>query len=200
MLTRLLGLQEYETIWRQMQHFTLNRQDDTPDELWLVEHYPVYTLGLNGKREHLINPGQIPVVACDRGGQVTYHGPGQAVVYALLDLNRLKLQTRQLVTQLEQAMITVLADVNIVAYARSEAPGVYVDDKKIGSVGIRIKKNCSYHGLSLNNQMALDAFDGINPCGYSGLKMTQLADLGVFIETTDLAQRVARQLIIQLML
>ena len=142
---------------------------------------------MNGKREHLLSAGAIPVINSDRGGQVTYHGPGQLIIYALLDMKRLNLGVRRLVTILEQAMIDTLALYNIAAVARADAPGVYVNDKKIGSIGIRIKKNCSYHGLSLNNYMDLRPFDHINTCGYSGLEVTQLADLGVTISTAELA-------------
>jgi lipoyl(octanoyl) transferase len=187
---RNLGLQNYESIWRDMQQFTQNRSHETPDEIWVVEHFPVYTLGLNGKREHLLNTGNIPVVNSDRGGQVTYHAPGQLVIYTLLDIKRLNLGIRQLVTILEQAMISALAEYGIIAVSRADAPGVYVNDKKIGSIGLRIKKNCSYHGLSLNNDMDLRPFDHINTCGYSELKVTQLSDLGVTISTNQLASTV----------
>jgi len=187
---RNLGLQDYETTWQAMQRFTQERKGDTPDELWVVEHFPVYTLGLNGKREHLLNTGNIPVINSDRGGQVTYHGPGQLVIYTLLDIKRIKINIRELVTLLEFAMITTLAGHGIIAVARADAPGVYVNDKKIGSIGLRIKKNCSYHGLSLNNNMDLRPFDHINTCGYSGLKVTQLADLGVAVSTKQLASSV----------
>jgi lipoyl(octanoyl) transferase len=189
---RNLGLQGYESIWQAMQRFTLERSADTADELWVVEHFPVYTLGLNGKREHLLNTGNIPVIHTDRGGQVTYHGQGQLVVYTLLDIKRLNLGVRQLVTVLEHAMISALAEYEINAVSRAEAPGVYVDDKKIGSVGLRIKKNCSYHGLSLNNDMDLHPFDHINTCGYSDLKVTQLSDLGVNISIGQLAGSVTQ--------
>jgi len=150
-----LGLQDYETTWQAMQRFNDQRTVVTSDELWIVEHHPVYTLGLNGKTEHLLNIGDIPVVKCDRGGQVTYHGPGQVVIYTLLDVQRLQLNARSLVTILEQAMITSLAQLGIEAIARPEAPGVYVNGQKIGSIGLRIKKQGSYHGLSLNNAMDL---------------------------------------------
>jgi len=185
--TRFLGIQNYQATWRAMQQFTENRTWDTPDEIWVVEHDPVYTLGLNGKREHLLDTGSIPVVHCDRGGQVTYHGPGQLVVYPLLDMKRSKLGVRPLVTLLEEAMIQTLALYRIAANARADAPGVYVDGKKIGSVGIRIKKNCSYHGLSLNNYVDLSPFKGINPCGYSNMEVTRLADLGVNLSNEELA-------------
>ncbi len=184
---RNLGLQNYETVWQNMQQFTQDRNAETADELWIVEHFPVYTLGLNGKREHLLNTGSIPVINSDRGGQVTYHAPGQLIIYTLLDMKRKNLGVRQLVTLLEQAMIDTLALYNIAAIARADAPGVYVNDKKIGSIGIRIKNNCSYHGLSLNNHMDLSPFDHINTCGYSGLEVTQLADLGVTISNAELA-------------
>ncbi|WP_394753654.1 lipoyl(octanoyl) transferase LipB [Crenothrix sp.] len=192
---RHLGIQDYEPIWRDMQQFTVNRTPETEDELWIVEHPPVYTLGLSGKREHLLNTGNIPIIQSDRGGQVTYHGPGQVVIYTLLDLTRLKLNIRQLVSLLEQAMIDVLSSYDIDSKARADAPGVYVGAKKIGSIGIRIKKNCSYHGLSLNNNMDLRPFSGINPCGYADLKVTQLADLGIIINTGELANQVAHALI-----
>jgi len=193
--TRNLGLQDYVTIWQDMQRFNQDRNADTADQLWIVEHFPVYTLGLNGKREHLLNTGNIPVVNSDRGGQATYHGPGQLVIYTLLDINRLNLGVRQLVTILEQAMICTLAQYGIVAVSRADAPGVYVNDKKIGSIGLRIKKNCSYHGLSLNNDMDLRPFDHINPCGYSGLKVTQISDLGITISTSQLASSVIQSIL-----
>ena len=193
--TRNLGLQDYVTTWQDMQRFNQDRNADTADQLWIVEHFPVYTLGLNGKREHLLNTGNIPVVNSDRGGQATYHGPGQLVIYTLLDINRLNLGVRQLVTILEQAMISTLAQYGIVAVSRADAPGVYVNDKKIGSIGLRIKKNCSYHGLSLNNDMDLRPFDHINPCGYSGLKVTQISDLGITISTSQLASSVIQSIL-----
>jgi lipoyl(octanoyl) transferase len=189
---RHLGLQDYETVWQDMQRFTQERNADTADELWIVEHAPVYTLGLNGKREHLLDTGNIPVINTDRGGQVTYHGPGQLVIYTLLDINRLKINSRELVTLLECAMISALAEYGIIAVARADAPGVYVQAEKIGSIGLRIKKNGSYHGLSLNNDMDLRPFDHINTCGYSDLKVTQLADLGVTVSTNQLASSVIR--------
>jgi len=187
---RNLGLRNYESIWRDMQQFTQNRSHETPDEIWVVEHFPVYTLGLNGKREHLLNAGNIPVINSDRGGQVTYHGPGQLVIYTLLDIKRLNLGIRQLVTILEQGMINTLALHGITSVSRADAPGVYVNGKKIGSIGLRIKKNCSYHGLSLNNDMDLRPFDHINTCGYSDLNVTQLSDFGITISTNQLASSV----------
>ncbi len=194
LIIRHLGLQHYEPIWHDMQHFTQQRTPETADELWIVEHFPVYTLGLNGKREHLLKPTTLPLVQSDRGGQITYHAPGQVVIYTLLDIKRLQLNIRQLVTVLEQAMISVLAHYGINALAKTDAPGVYVDGQKIGSVGLRIKNNCSYHGLSLNNALDLQPFATINTCGYAGLKVTQLADLGVTVNTSALALLVVNAL------
>lgn len=173
-----------------MRRFTEERNANTADELWIIEHNPVYTLGLNGKREHLLNTGGIPVINTDRGGQVTYHGPGQLVIYTLLDINRLNINIRRLVTILEHAMIDTLAQHGIIAVSRADAPGVYVNGKKIGSIGLRIKKNCSYHGLSLNNDMDLRPFDHINTCGYPGLEVTQLSSLGIAIGTHQLASSI----------
>ncbi|ASF45611.1 lipoyl(octanoyl) transferase LipB [Methylovulum psychrotolerans] len=186
-ILRHLNHQPYADTWQAMQAFTQQRSADTPDELWTVEHPPVYTLGLSGKREHLLNIGDIPVVHSDRGGQVTYHGPGQVIIYTLIDIKRLPINIRELVTLLENAMIAALSDYGISAQARADAPGVYVQGKKIGSIGLRIKNHCSYHGLSLNNAMDLRPFTLINPCGYAGLAMTQLADLGVHVATAEAA-------------
>ena len=194
MILRHLGMQNYEVTWQAMQLFNLQRDAETPDEFWIVEHFPVYTLGLNGKREHLLNTGTIPVINSDRGGQVTYHGPGQLVIYTLLDIKRLNLNVRQLVTALEHSVISVLIDYGIIAKSKVEAPGVYVNDAKIASIGLRIKKNCSYHGLSINNDMDLKPFDNINTCGYSGLKVTQLSDLGVKVSSMQLADSVIQAL------
>jgi lipoyl(octanoyl) transferase len=184
---RRLGLQDYQQTWQAMQDFTLQRGDQTADELWIVEHPPVFTLGLNGKREHLLNPGIIPVISTDRGGQVTYHGPGQLVIYTLLDINRRKLGVRQLVTLLEQTVIAALRQYGVAAEARVEAPGAYCNGKKIASIGLRIKKGCSYHGFSVNNDMDLSPFDAINTCGFPGLEVTQLADYNVRIANHELA-------------
>lgn len=192
---RNLSLQDYESVWQDMQRFTQNRDAETPDEIWITEHPPVYTLGLNGKPEHLLDTGDIPVINSDRGGQVTYHGPGQLVIYTLIDIKRLNLGVRSLVTTLEQAMISALAQHGIIAAARADAPGVYVNGKKIGSIGLRIKKNCSYHGLSINNQMDLHPFNHINTCGYSGLEVTQLADLGVTVSNAELATLITQAII-----
>ncbi len=175
-IIRSLGLQEYETCWRAMQQFTEQRDENTIDEIWLLEHHPVFTQGQNGKAEHLLNPGLIPIVQVDRGGQVTYHGPGQLVAYMLIDLRRKKMNVRDIVTALENSIIHLLADYGVLAVAKREAPGVYVGKKKICSVGLRIRKGCSYHGLAFNVCMDLSPFSRINPCGFKQLEMTQLAD------------------------
>lgn len=190
-----LGQQDYETVWQQMQEFTLQRSKQTEDQIWIVEHPAVYTLGLNGKKEHLLRNSTIPVVETDRGGQVTYHDFGQLVVYCLLDLERLQMGVRDMVTLLEQAMIASLSQYGITANAKPEAPGVYVQNKKIGSVGLRVKKGCCYHGLSLNNAMDLTPFNDINTCGYPALDVTQLADLGVNIKTYELAVPVVHHIL-----
>ena len=189
MILRLknLGHADYRETWAAMREFTETRGPDTADELWLVEHPPVYTLGRNGDPSHILNPGGIPVVESDRGGQVTYHGPGQLVAYALFDLNRLGLGVRSLVTQLENAVIGTLSQYGIKAVAQKDAPGVYVEGKKIASLGLRIRKGCSYHGLSLNVDMDLSPFYSINPCGYPGLEVTSLAKLGVPVRTVEVA-------------
>ncbi len=179
LIIRNLGLREYIPVWREMQAFTAARTQDTPDELWIVEHPPVFTLGLNGKAEHLLNPGDIPVVEVDRGGQVTYHGPGQLVIYTLLDIQRRHLGVKELVRDIEQAIIALLADYGIQAAGREDAPGVYVAGAKIAALGLRIKKGRTYHGLALNISMDLGPFTQINPCGYAGMPVTQTRDLGI---------------------
>jgi lipoyl(octanoyl) transferase len=175
---RWLGQVDYEPTWRAMQQFTEQRGPDSPDELWLLEHPPVFTLGMNADRSHLLAPGDIPVVPIDRGGQVTYHGPGQLVVYPLVDIRRAGLGVRDLITALERAVIRYLAVKGVTAELRPQAPGVYVGSRKIASVGLRIRRGGSYHGLAFNMQMDLAPFGRINPCGYAGLQMTQLADFG----------------------
>lgn len=175
---RRLGRVEYEPTWRAMQRFTEERSPGTADEIWLLEHPPVFTLGANASRAHLLAPGDIPVVQIDRGGQVTYHGPGQLVVYPLIDLKRLGLGIRDFVTALERAVIGLAAQFGIAAESRRSAPGVYVGGEKLASVGVRVRRNGSYHGLALNVALDLEPFSRINPCGYQGLKMTQLAALG----------------------
>lgn len=179
LLLRRLGRCEYRPVFDAMRAFTDGRAATTPDELWWVEHPPVFTQGVAGKPEHLLAPGDIPVVRADRGGQVTYHGPGQLVVYCLLDVRRLGLGARALVTILEQAVIELLAAHGIVAQARPNAPGVYLEGAKVASLGLRIRQGRSYHGLSLNVAMDLEPFSRINPCGYPGLRVTQLRDFGV---------------------
>jgi len=174
---RRLGLVEYEPTWRAMQRFTDERDATTPDEIWFLEHPPVFTLGMNASRAHVLAPGDIPVVQIDRGGQVTYHGPGQLVVYPLIDLRRAGLGVRDLVTALERSVIGLAADHGMSAEARRDAPGVYVEGRKLASVGIRVRRGASYHGLALNVRLDLEPFGRINPCGYQGLQMTQLADL-----------------------
>ena len=174
---RRLGLQQYEPTWRAMQRFTDERTASTPDEVWLLEHPPVFTLGMNASEAHVLSPGDIPVVRIDRGGQVTYHGPGQLVVYALVDLRRAGLGVRDLVTALERAVIDYTAMLGLAAQCRREAPGVYVEGSKLASVGIRVRRGASYHGIAMNVVNDLEPFDRINPCGYPGLTMTRLADL-----------------------
>lgn len=171
-----LGIKPYIEVWEAMRTFTDARTDDTPDELWIVEHPPVFTQGQAGKAEHIIDPGDIPVVQSDRGGQVTYHGPGQLVIYCLIDIKRRHIGIRALVTALEQAVISMLATLNIKAHSRCDAPGIYIEEAKICSIGLRIRKGCSYHGLALNVAMDLSPFTRINPCGFNQLTMTQLAD------------------------
>lgn len=183
LLVRQLGRRPYQPVWDAMKAFTDNRTSDTPDEFWVVEHDPVYTQGQAGKAEHLLAPGDIPVVQSDRGGQVTYHGPGQLVLYVLVDVRRSKLSVRELVTCLETAIINTLAKSDIQAYAKADAPGVYVTNElgmeaKLASLGLRIRKGCSFHGLALNINMDMTPFLRINPCGYAGMAMTQTSALG----------------------
>ena len=192
-ITRHLGVTEFETTWHAMQRFTANRSADTPDELWLTEHHPVYTLGLNRKQVRLPDHSDIPLVSTDRGGKITYHGPGQIIIYVLLDLQRNNLNIRSLVTKLEDATIALLASYGILAIAKKDAPGVYVHDlsgheAKIASLGLRIKNNCCYHGLSLNVNMDLKPFTEIDPCGYVDLKVTQTNDLGISANTDTIGK------------
>ena len=177
-LVRWLGRVEYEPTWREMQRITDTRDASTPDEIWLLEHPPVFTQGLNGNPSHVLAAGDIPVVQIDRGGQVTYHGPGQLVVYPLIDIRRAGLGVRDLVTALERAVIDYCASLGISAECRKNAPGVYVAGKKIASVGLRIRRGASYHGLAFNVNMDLEPFQRINPCGYAGLQVTCVKDLG----------------------
>jgi len=177
-LVRDLGCQPYEPVWRAMQRFTDAREADTIDELWVVEHDPVFTLGQAGKPEHVLMPGEIPVIHVDRGGQVTYHGPGQIVVYPLLDIKRLGIGVREYVHRIEQAIIDTLLEWNIIAIRREGAPGVYVGEAKIAALGIRVRRGRTFHGLAFNVAMDLEPFTRINPCGYAGLQVISLADLG----------------------
>lgn len=178
LIVRQLGRQDYDPIWQKMHLFTNQRTAETADEIWLIEHNPVFTQGQAGKPEHILDPGTIPVVYSDRGGQVTYHGPGQIVMYFLIDLRRKKLGVRDLVTCIETLVINTLKQYGIESNARADAPGVYVSDKKICSLGLRIRKGCSFHGLALNVNMDLSPFQRINPCGYEGMEMTQVSQLG----------------------
>lgn len=194
-IIRRLGRVEYEPTWRAMQAFTAVRSADTPDEIWLLEHPPVFTLGQAGKREHILTDIGVPIVAIDRGGQVTYHGPGQVVVYLLLDLRRRGYGVKELVRRLEQAAIDLLLGFGLAAQRRAGAPGVYVGDAKIAALGLRIKNGCSYHGLSLNVAMDLTPFSAINPCGYEGLAVTQTRDLGVTATATEIGELLLSYLI-----
>lgn len=178
LVVRRLGRQDYEPVWQAMHEFTDQRTEETLDEVWLVEHHPVFTQGQAGKAEHLINTGDIPVVQSDRGGQVTYHGPGQLVAYFLINLRRKKLGVRDLVSHIENLVINTLKAYNINSAARPDAPGVYVEGKKVCSLGLRIRKGCSFHGLALNVNMDLTPFLRINPCGYEGMEMVQVSQLG----------------------
>lgn len=182
-----LGRQPYEPVWRAMQAFTDRRDERTTDALWLLEHNPVYTLGQAGKLEHVLAPGDIPLVPVDRGGQVTYHGPGQLVAYPLIDLRRLHLGVRELVQRLEQVGIDLLSDFSISAERREGAPGLYVAGRKIYAIGIRVRRGCTFHGIALNAQMDLEPFLRINPCGYRGLEVTQIADLASSMPLPELA-------------
>lgn len=193
-VVRSLGQVEYEPTWRAMQDFTAQRSPDTPDEIWLLQHPPVYTQGQAGKAEHLIAATDISVVPIDRGGQITYHGPGQIVAYVLVDLRRRGYGIRELVTRLEQAVIEVLAGVGVTATRQTGAPGVYVEGAKIAALGLRVKHGCTYHGLALNVDMDLRPFAAINPCGYAGMRVTQCRDLGVSESLLSLEQSLTRAL------
>jgi lipoyl(octanoyl) transferase len=197
-IVRRLGLVDYEPTWRKMQTFTDERTTDTADEIWILQHPPVFTLGMNGDRAHLLTPGDIPIIDIDRGGQVTYHGPGQLVVYPLLDLGRLSMGVRTLVTGLEQAVISTVAHWGLEAYPRKDAPGVYVDNRKLASLGLRIRRDCSYHGLALNVDMDLEPFHRINVCGYQGMEVTQLRELGVPDSIETIARRLESEIIASL--
>jgi len=197
-IARHLGLRDYLEVWHDMQRFTNTRTPDTRDEIWLLEHSPVFTLGLNGKPEHILAPGDIPIVKCDRGGQVTYHGPGQLIIYLLLDLRRRELGVKTLVHKIEQAIIDLLQDNGIHGQRREGAPGIYVNDEKIAALGLRIRRGCCYHGLSLNVNMNLEPFFRINPCGYAGLKIVQLQNLVPDINIERISDALLQQLAQQL--
>jgi len=197
-LVKFLGRVDYAATFQAMQDFTASRTAETPDELWVVEHAPVYTLGQAGKPEHILRDVGIPVVKIDRGGQVTYHGPGQVVIYLLLDLHRLKIKVRELVTAIEQAVIDLLASHGVIAERRDGAPGVYVGDAKVAALGLRIRNGCSYHGVSLNVDMDLYPFTAINPCGYAGLKVVQTRDLNIPLTVTEAGEQLSQHLLQQL--
>ena len=197
-LIRHLGLAPYEPTWRAMQKFTDERQDATRDEIWFVEHPPVFTLGLNASREHLLAPGDIPVVQIDRGGQVTYHGPGQLMIYPLLNLRRLKLGVRDLVVALENGVIDYAANLRIAASGSRSAPGVYVEGAKLASIGLRIRRGACYHGMALNVSLDPRPFERINVCGFKDLRVTRLADLGVRSSVESVARELTPHLLRQL--
>jgi len=191
---RRLGRTEFESTWRAMQDFTTARNAEMPDEIWLTEHSPVYTLGLNRKDVRMPTRDDIPVVNTDRGGKITYHGPGQTIIYLLIDLKRKGMNVRQLVSAMENSVVTLLAEMNVPALARADAPGVYVHDKKIASVGLRLKKECCYHGIALNVDMDLSPFSAIDPCGYRGLEVTQLRDLNIHLSQAEAAEKLLKYL------
>lgn len=191
---RHLGHTEFETTWRAMQDFTTTRNAETPDEIWLTEHSPVFTLGLNRKDVRMPSRDDIPIVNTDRGGKITYHGPGQSIIYVLIDLKRKGINVRQLVSAMENAVVALLAEANIHGLARTDAPGVYVQDRKIASVGLRLKKECCYHGISLNVNMDLSPFNAIDPCGYRGLEVTQLKNLGINLSQAEAAEKLLKYL------
>ena len=194
LVVRRLGRTDYQATWRAMQDFTATRDGQTPDEIWLLEHPPVFTQGLAGRPEHLLRETGVPLVRTDRGGQITYHGPGQVIAYLLIDLARRGLKVRELVSRIEQATIDLLASLGSEGQRLAGAPGVYVGGAKIASLGLRVKGGCSYHGVSLNADMDLSPFAAINPCGYPGLKVTQLRDLGVRSDPTEVGELLLQQL------
>ncbi len=198
LIVRDLGLQPYEPIWQRMQDFTNQRDDQVVDEIWSLQHEPVFTQGQAGKEEHLLGTGDIPVVQVDRGGQVTYHGPGQAIIYLLLNLKRKKVGVRELVTVMEESIVDSLQSYGVDAYAKPDAPGVYVADAKIASLGLRVRRGCSFHGLALNLAMDLEPFLRINPCGYAGMAMTQLDQLVTEPDQAEATQRLVDNLISKL--
>ena len=195
LIVRDLGLVEYKPTLEAMRQLTAERDADTPDEIWLLQHQPVFTQGQAGKAEHVLAAGDIPVIQVERGGQVTYHGPGQLVAYLMLDLRRLGLGVRELVTAMEQSLVELLASYGVQAAPRADAPGVYVNEAKIASLGLRVRRGCSFHGLALNVDMDMEPFSRINPCGYSGLQMTQLREqVAGSVEMSEVAQRLEQTL------
>lgn len=197
-VVKRLGRVDYQSTFQAMQDFTASRTAETPDEIWIVEHPPVYTLGQAGKPEHILRDIGIPLVKIDRGGQVTYHGPGQVVIYLLLDLARLKIKVRELVTAIEQAVIDLLAEYGVTAERHAGAPGVYVGEAKIAALGLRIRNGCSYHGVSLNVDMDLSPFASINPCGYAGLKVVQTKDFNIPLTAHEAGEQLSQHLLQQL--
>jgi len=195
LVVRSLGRRQYEPLWRAMQRFTELRNETTADELWFTEHPRVFTLGLNGRREHLLAPGDIPVIQTDRGGQVTYHGPGQLMIYPLIDLKRAKLGIRDLLTALEASIVDLAASFGIEAATRADAPGVYVAGRKLASVGLRVRRGASYHGMALNVDLDLEPFSRINPCGFTDLEITDLRRLGVSESLADISRRLQQPLL-----
>ena len=195
LIVRSLGQQPYMETWEAMKAFTAERDETVTDELWCLEHPRVYTQGQAGKAEHILAPGDIPVIPVDRGGQVTYHGPGQLVIYLMIDLSRRKLGARALVDQIEQAIVRTLAELDIEAAPRADAPGVYVGESKIASLGLRVRRGCSFHGLALNVAMDMEPFRRINPCGYAGLPMSQVSDFSPDATVPELERRLAAQLV-----
>ncbi len=189
MKTVFRGRQDYVPLWREMQEFTDARDEQTPDEIWFVEHPPVFTMGLNASEEHLLAPGDIPVVQIDRGGQVTFHGPGQLMIYPLIDIRRSNIGVRNLVTALEQSVVDLAKEYDVEAQARADAPGVYVDGDKLASVGLRIRRGSSFHGMALNVNVDLEPFTRINPCGYAELQMTDLHRLGIELDLESAADK-----------
>ena len=189
MKTVFRGLQDYVPLWHEMQEFTDTRDENTPDEIWFVEHPPVFTMGLNASKEHLLAPGDIPVVQIDRGGQVTFHGPGQLMIYPLLDIKRADIGVRKLVTALEKSVVDLVAEYEVTAVARADAPGVYVAGNKLASVGLRIRRGSSFHGMALNVDIDLEPFSRINPCGYAELQMTDLKRLGIKLTLKESSEK-----------
>ncbi|RVU85825.1 lipoyl(octanoyl) transferase LipB [Leucothrix sargassi] len=194
LVVKQLGVCDYEETWQAMKDFTRQRGEDTPDELWVLQHPSVFTLGTNGKTEHILNAGDIPIVKIDRGGQVTYHGPGQLIIYLLLNLHRRKLGIRKLVTIIEDTLVELLASHGITANSDPDAPGVYVSGKKIAALGLRVSRGCTSHGLSLNVDMDMSPFNRINPCGYQGLEVAQCKTLGIDLSLDEVAEQLTQLL------